>query len=217
MRVGTWNLEGKWSDAHLALLTAMDCDVLLLTEVSTELDMPGHTVHLGQERMAPNRFWAGIVVQGNDLVPLDDPHPASALASFNGWTFCSSILPWSGSGGEPPWVGGDHAARTSAAVGMLLRTVPRTRLVWGGDWNHSMSGREYAGSNAGRATIIEALDELLLQVPTADLAHRTAGILTIDHVAVPATSLVIGASRIVAAGPPQLSDHDAYVVEFADP
>ncbi|WP_267128537.1 MULTISPECIES: hypothetical protein [unclassified Nocardioides] len=34
MRIGTWNLAGRWDARHLALLEAMDCDVLLLTEVS---------------------------------------------------------------------------------------------------------------------------------------------------------------------------------------
>ena len=32
MRIGTWNLEGKWSPDHEAVLLHLNCDVLLLTE-----------------------------------------------------------------------------------------------------------------------------------------------------------------------------------------
>ncbi len=34
MRIGTWNLDAKWSEEHQALLTNEHCDVWLLTEVS---------------------------------------------------------------------------------------------------------------------------------------------------------------------------------------
>ena len=37
MRVGTWNLAGKWSDAHKAILVNQDCYVWLLTDVKDEV------------------------------------------------------------------------------------------------------------------------------------------------------------------------------------
>ncbi len=215
MRIGTWNLAGRWGDEHLAFLLAMDCDVLLLTEVSERLSVPGHTLHVGQATMAARRRWAGVLVRGDDLEPLDDPHPASAMASSHGLTFCSSILPWRSSGGNDPWVGERHVDRTGAAVRTLLTALTPSDLVWGGDWNHALSGREHAGSIGGRAHVADALATLKLRVPTADLAHRIPTLLSIDHIAVPIAANVVGAHRRDASGPPRLSDHDAYVVELA--
>ena len=60
MRIGTWNLAGRWSDAHLALMVRADCDVWLLTEVNVCTDLPGYDLHLGANEMAPKRRWAGI-------------------------------------------------------------------------------------------------------------------------------------------------------------
>lgn len=36
-----WNLAGRWSGAHLAFIEAMNCDVLLLTEVLDAVQIPG--------------------------------------------------------------------------------------------------------------------------------------------------------------------------------
>jgi hypothetical protein len=149
MRIGTWNLAGRWTPEHLALLMEMDCDVLLLTEVSERLAVDGYEMHLSAHLMAAKRRWAGVLSR-SPMKPLQDPHPASAMASVEDWTFCSSILPWR-TCGTVPWGEGRHADKTRAAVDTLLRSLPTTGLVWGGDWNHALHGREYAGSIAGEA------------------------------------------------------------------
>jgi hypothetical protein len=90
--------------------------------------------------------------------------------------------------------------------------------VWGGDWNHALTGREYTGSATGRASVLAALEALELQVPTRELPHRVEGLLSIDHIAVPASWQVEDAYRIVAADAgKRLSDHDAYVVSVTLP
>ena len=33
LRIGTWNLEGRWTADHLAFMVDLDCDVWLVTEV----------------------------------------------------------------------------------------------------------------------------------------------------------------------------------------
>jgi hypothetical protein len=109
--------------------------------------------------MARRRRWAGVLVRGDDLTPLPDPHPASAMATSRGWTFCSSILPWR-SCGNSPWIGARHVDETEAAVATLLESLPTTRLIWGGDWNHALTGREYAGSIGGRTHVTEAVQRL---------------------------------------------------------
>ncbi len=134
---------------------------------------------------------------------------------IDGTTYCSTILPWAGSGGEPPWSGDKHADRTRNAWDGLLANLPTANLVWGGDWNHSLCGREGAGSMGGRQYVLEAIARLGLCVPTSVLAHPIAGLRSIDHIGVPRHFAVDRVERI-RAKVHGLSDHDAYVVEVAD-
>ena len=53
VRVGTWNLEGRWSQDHRELLVAQECEVWLLTEVRDDTSLPGFGFHHGQF------VWAG--------------------------------------------------------------------------------------------------------------------------------------------------------------
>lgn len=209
MKVGTWNMEGRWTPAHEELLRDQRCDVWLLTEVSDRMTLGDHNGIRTTSAMAPKKAWAG-VFSTHPLERLPEPHPASAAATVDGMTFCSSVLPWKGSGGEAPWTGGNHAVRTEAAVRSISATLPHGDLVWGGDWNHSLSGREYAGSMEGRQHVLDAVEALRLDVPTSHEPHRISGLLSIDHIAVPRGWPAL-AKRVVADG---LSDHDAYVVEL---
>lgn len=185
----------------------------LLTEVRDDVDLPGHYAHVTVGEMARGRRWAGVFSR-SPLTVLADPHPASAAAVVDDVTFCSTVLPWR-SCGPVPWGEGNHAERTAVALDALLTALPRGSLIWGGDWNHSLVGPEWAGSKAGRAHLGRALDELGLQVPTRDLAHRIRGVGTIDHIAVPREVTVVEAGRVTAVGRDgELSDHDAYVVEI---
>ena len=60
MRIGTWNLEGRWTSDHLALLRDQACDVWLLTEVPTQASIPGLTAHRTTQAMGPDKTWAGV-------------------------------------------------------------------------------------------------------------------------------------------------------------
>ena len=213
VRIGTWNLAGRWTREHARFVLNLDCDVLLLTEVSERVVIPGYGLHLGTALMAQRRRWAGVASR-LEISPLRDPHPASAMALMAGSTFCSSILPWKGARSRDIWAGSRHAEWTESCLSSLLPALPTERLIWGGDWNHALSGREWAGSIGGRTALLAALEKLNLHVPTADLPHRIDGLLSIDHIAIPAGVAVAAASRVVAsADRHRLSDHDAYVVE----
>ncbi|MCF6380010.1 endonuclease/exonuclease/phosphatase family protein [Nocardioides KLBMP 9356] len=205
VRIGTWNLEGRWTERHATFVDALDCDVLLLTEVSERVDLPRYDVHLG-EVMSPRRRWAAVASR-TGLSSTGVPHGASASAVTAGLQVCSSVLPWRGCGGAAPWEGTNTAARTAHATAAVAVARPD---IWGGDWNHSLSGQEWAGSKAGRALILATVADLGLQVPTESLPHRLDGVLSIDHIAVPDDWEVSSATRVDATG---LSDHDAYVVE----
>jgi len=215
MRIGTWNLAGRWDSRHERLINDQQCDVWLLTEVSERLKIDGFHQHSCTSLVSPKRRWAAIL-SVKPLLALADPHPASALARSGEWLLCSSVLPWRSCGGAAPWVGDNHAGRTGNAVDDITGDLPSEGLIWGGDWNHALSGREHAGSQAGRKGLLDALERLRLKVPTELLPHRIPGWLTIDHVAVGQMVNVIEARRIDASlDGTRLSDHDAYVVETA--
>ena len=86
--------------------------------------------------------------------------------------------------------------------------------IWGGDWNHALSAREWTGSVAGRRSLLEAVARLGLQVPTATQPHQIHDLLSIDHIAIPAAWDVADVQRHPAFHDgKRLSDHDAYAVE----
>lgn len=214
LRIGTWNLAGRWDARHAALLLDADCDVWLLTEVREDVALPGYFSHATVENMAPRRAWAQVLAR-REFNPLPDPHAASAAVTLGGVTYCSSILPWRGCGSEHPWVGATHGERTGAAVDSLAGALKTEPLIWGGDWNHALSDAEHAGSKAGRAHVARFLDTRSLRVPTADQPHRISGLLSIDHIAIPAGWQGTARRVVAEADSVRLSDHDAYVVEVA--
>lgn len=212
VRIGSWNLQGRWDERHLARLEAMRCDVLLLTEVSERVAIPGMELHMTTGVMAPRRRWSAVASRRR-LHALDDPHGASAMAVVDGIRFCSSVLPWRSCGTHEPWTGSTTAEKTTGAVARIESVAP---AVWGGDWNHALSGREWSGSLAGRRCILDAIDRLGLQIPTASAPHQRDGLLSIDHVAIPRTWTVRSVEHYPALDDGvRLSDHDAYVVEVS--
>ena len=210
MRIATWNLEGKWTPRHHWLIRSLQADLLLLTEVLAKVEMAGLNIHFTEGEMQPGRHWAAVAAEA-PLHPLPDPHGATALAEVEGLRVASSILPWRNCGGAPPWNGQDQGSRTAAAVTSIRTAAP---VVWGGDWNHELTGRLFTGSKDGRTSILEALDHLGLSAPTRASPHRLKGARSIDHVALPAFWSVVAVERVSAiADGVELSDHDAYIVE----
>ena len=62
-----------------------------------------------------------------------------------------------------------------------------------------------------------ALDRLGLQVPTAASPHQIDGLLSIDHIAVPADWRVLDIEHHPALSDgDKISDHDAYVIEASE-
>ncbi|HEX8971243.1 endonuclease/exonuclease/phosphatase family protein [Oryzihumus sp.] len=215
MRIGTWNLAGRWSTQHRTLMLSESCDIWLLTEVPRGLDLDGFHQHRSKESIVAERRWAAVLSKAW-LTPENDPHPASCAATVEGITFCSSVLPWRSARPRRPWVQGKHAEKTrSALVSIELDLAGKPDVVWGGDWNHSLTGPETAGSLQGRLYLAATLERLQLQVPTSDLPHRLPGISSIDHIAV-SRDLPKPKARWVPAEAHgrRLSDHDAYVVEL---
>lgn len=214
VRIAAWNLEGRWTPSHQVFLTELRADILLLTEVQETVTIPGMQIHFTTGEMQPGRRWAA-VASTRHMHPLSDPHGATAMAEIAGMRVASSILPWRTCGSGDPWQGGDMATRTLATVDAIESAGP---TIWGGDWNHELTGRLYAGCTAGRSRILQALDQLGLTAPTADSTHRLPGARSIDHIAVPAFwSIKAVEHHSAAMEDVELSDHDAYVAEVAWP
>lgn len=211
IRIGTWNLEGKWSADHHALLSAQNCQIWLLTEVPTAIAADFHIHHTSQ-LMQPSKYWAGIL-SIDKLTPVSDPHPASAAALIAGVAYCSSILPWATCGSEPtqPWRGSSLEEKTKTAIEPIEKLLKDKTTVWGGDWNQNLQGEwEHVGSGAMRGVIESTVESLGLQVTTRKLPHRLQGSHTIDHIAIPEDWTLHHSLRVSAHG---LSDHDLYWIE----
>lgn len=216
MRIGTWNLAGQWSPDHRRLLENIDSDIWLLTEVPNALSLDGGTL-VRSTPMSPRKAWAGVWSRLG-VGEFTSPHPAAATAIQGGVLMCSCILPWRSARRSWPAedAGASVAAMTEAALTRLRSGLRNAGLpiMWGGDWNHALHGREYAGSVAGRRSILDLVAQLKLRVPTENLAHAIPGLLSIDHIAVPAQWRFTDCRRIVAAAAgKRLSDHDAYVLD----
>ncbi|WP_322937868.1 hypothetical protein [Nocardioides bizhenqiangii] len=211
MRIGTWNLDARWTSRHRDFLERLECDVLLLTEVPPEVDLRGMVGHHSSHKMAPGQSWAAVYAP--DLWRLPDPHPAAALAEVEGLRVCSSVLPWQGSRPYYPWGGDDSHGRISYAVDSIIEVEP---LIWGGDWNASFAPRGYTGARGSREVLRKAADRLQLRIATEHLDIQAGNDKSIDHVAVPAHWTVCAAGQHRAEDQHGLlSDHDAYVVQVS--
>lgn len=218
MRIGTWNLDARWSEGHASLLARHHCDVWLLTEVTPEAlrsasDEIGFSYSCSRGVMSRGQHWAA-VLSLTPPVPLPDPHTASAAVLIEDLTFCATVLPWAGCAKHSPsaWSGSSLAQMAKPALNQLMRELPRANVVWGGDWNQNLCGDwQNVGSREMRRDIEATLACLRLRSITAALPCAVGtGRYTIDHIAVPSDWQVHSAERIATAG---LSDHDAYVVD----
>lgn len=240
LRIGTWNLSGRCDDRHRKLLLAQDCDIWLLTEVPAGIAVEGYYAHVTAEMMCDltiRKHYAGILTR-EPATALPDPHPASAAIELGNVTYCSTVLPWQGSGGYSPWAAvpenealaaevhelrtwsatpceqSPHADRTANALARLLPELRGKTLVWGGDWNHALVGLVTAGSGGGLCVLRAAIAKLRLRVPTTFLLHYKYDC-TIDHIAVPESWNICGSWWVDATrnGKPLSDDHhDAYVI-----
>jgi len=214
MRIGTWNLDARWDQRHARLVAEQACDVWLLTEIPDAFDLPGFRGQTTKARMRRGQRWAGVFA--TNLIAKPDPEVATAAAEWGEVTLWSSVLPWPACG-PSPWAGDRHDERIRAALDDLLDARPAGDLVWGGDWNHTLRGRS-VGSRTGRVAILDAVEALGLQVPTAALPHRLEGVHSIDHIALPVRWQVRSADRVRAqVDGRRLSDHDLYVIDVDAP
>ena len=123
--------------------------------------LPGHSAHAQPHKAAASAPWPRGVAPtcSGVLVPAGGRWHAEVLRN---WPRVAEILarlsapcriPNLGPAGRCRLgPGSTHAAKTGATLDAIIETLSRTEpVIWGGDWNHALSGRECAGSAAGRA------------------------------------------------------------------
>ena len=240
MIIGTWNLE-VYRSRHSALGIAMAeelnrhlVDVWFLTELHADWEVRGHNLCLAppREGALETRRFAGIAtsfhlepIAARDdpvegwmcLARLTDPRTSkSCLAA-------SIVLPWRGI--TPYWrqtLGRDVTYPESFhhvlayIVGRIEdERCPGEDVIWGGDFNQALSGRDYVGTHQGRSDLEAALNRLGLQAPTANLPALGPTQPTIDHIAVPTDWSVRKEPTVHRPTRNQkpLSDHALYLVD----
>jgi len=213
MRIGTWNLEGRWSAAHAAFMEQAGCDVWLLSIVQDAFALEGGET-ARSEAMGDDVSWSA-VWSAAGIEALEPTHPAVARGRVGELLVCSSVLPWRNAAPYSDDEGDSVAALTRAAIaGVRDALTDGGDVIWGGGWNHGLHERENVGTLMGRRGILALVEELELQTPTGKLPNAIAGIFSTDHVAVPAGWEIEDARRLIAtSGGRRLTDNDAYVVE----
>lgn len=190
MRIGTWNLAGRWDDRHRALL---EDHGLRRPAPHRGVRAPGRA----GLRLAPGTAVDGAeATMGRGRLPADcvsgTRPPWSRGHGGTGGSACLLVHPALALLWQARPVGGCHKrGETSTAVAAVEASEPS---VWGGDWNHALSGKEWAGSIAGRKSLLAAIERLKLHVPTASSPHQIEELLSIDHIAV-SKSWVVSATQ----------------------
>ena len=214
MQIATWNLDRRLDSDGRALLMSVSADVLLLTEVPPDLVLEGYALTPPGAEMSRGQLYAAVASRLDSVGPLRAlacPHPATTAAVVGETTYVSTVLPWTSADGEH-WPGESFSDRTVRCLETLRPFLAdQLRLVWGGDWNHTLEGSLLGQTRAGRDLLGEILDELRLVAPTRSQPRGTLAMCSIDHVAV--RGPVLGVEhQSASAGGRRLSDHDLYVV-----
>lgn len=211
MRIGTWNLNRRLRVRAESLLLRLNADVLLLTEAPADLVLPEYKLTPVGPLMALGQQWSTIASR-EPLRAIPTPHPATTAATIGDTTFVCSVLPW-GSAKGAPWRGEGYGDRMLNALDDLEPFLrDQQKLVWGGDWNHTLEGPLTGSTRQGRERLGELLATLDLHAPTRHDPRGVYAMNSIDHVAVSDASAT---SEHVPAqiSSRRLSDHDLYIVQ----
>jgi hypothetical protein len=206
--VATWNMDAKASPESLTFLRGLAADIYLLAEVPPDFALDGFDIVFSRGSMARGQHCAAIATKTERrFAPLELELDFTVAVSDDSSTLVSSTLPWPRAD-VPYFVGSTQAEQTVAAVDTLASALRGLDgLVWGGDWNHPLSGSLQGFSRQGADSLAQLVSELDLTVHTRGLkAQQDCG--TIDHIASHRPALAT-AEHIPAGA---LSDHDAYRV-----
>ena len=167
VRIGVWNLQGRWDERHLAHLDAMRCDIVLLTEVSERVEIPGMHLHPTTGLMAAKRRWAAVATR----------------AQRSGWMTPTARPPWwrsTACASAPPYCRGAPAALVIPGSGQ----PPQRRLLppWRALWRRVLRSGEATGTMRCRVASGAAL-----KVAGVSFARPLTVLVCTRHLRVPAS------------------------------
>jgi hypothetical protein len=227
LRVGTWNLNRDkplWRQPHQADHISDEADLWLLTEVPAAWQrVTARLSFSGSRPRERDQFWSAIISKW-PLESIKTKHPSLAMALIKhpkgAFLAASSVFPWRGAAKYWPSKDGesfaDRCARTlrahRAEICSARGVLP---VVWGGDFNQALSGRDYVGSDAGREALSKAFAHLGLRAVTVEAEGQDPPQRSIDHIAIPKVwnSWALQVQRSQPDGR-LLSDHPSYVVSL---
>lgn len=225
LRVGTWNLDRDkplWRKPHQAEHISQQAEVWMLTEVPANWQLGAANSSLsGLRPHEDDQYWSAIFSCW-PMEAITATHPSLAMARIchpdGDFLAASSVLPWRGAAKYWPAADGDtFAERCANTLDAHAAEICEARcglpVVWGGDFNQALSGRDYVGSDVGREALSKAFKHLGLRAVTIEAAGQELPHRSIDHIAIP----MGWRSAEVEVQRPQpegrfLSDHPSYVV-----
>lgn len=238
MRIGTWNVEyaaGATKNARrLSRLLAADADVWVLTETHDDLAPSSAHKAISTDQRPTGRkggrwttIWSRYPVVERLKLDSEVRTVGALLATPLGKVLVyGTVLPWGTDPGPDGtsrgWTEMDHVLpKQIEEWARLQQRFPGVPLIVAGDFNLSLGGKHYYGTQRARAVLREGLGALGLfcatewdRLPNGALTHSP-----IDHVAVPVewagTTKVVSAWEGTDADGVKLSDHSGVVVEVA--
>lgn len=242
MILGTWNLQDyppRYSARGISLTEEFlnhHADVWFITELHADWQAEERNIHFSQPRVSsrPTHRLSAISSSWSmePVLARDDPADSwVCLARLTDATTnrsvlaACSVLPWRSLAPEERYFHGRELTYAEAFHHVLDYTVrriteerrPDEDVMWGGDFNQSLSGRDYVGTVRGRAELREAAEHLGLRALTSDAPAMNPIHPAIDHLFVPTSWVVQGNLAVHCPkrdGTP-LSDHALYIVEAA--
>jgi endonuclease/exonuclease/phosphatase family metal-dependent hydrolase len=237
MRIATWNLErgGRKVAARAAqeaVLQKLGADIIVLTEPPASYQCRPGVVVSPAKRSGPKggESWVAIVGPSVEPVALDIPFArmavaATALVGGTPVVVYGSVLPWGFFDRAAPELvlAGETAEdafrrllrEQAGDIAELRRRHPEHIVIWAGDFNQTISGPNYGGSNVKRDALLRALDELGLVGWNAAAANAKDGMHAIDLICGPREVTVARQGRIdPVLDDMSMSDHAGYWVEF---
>jgi endonuclease/exonuclease/phosphatase family metal-dependent hydrolase len=176
--------------------------------------------------------WAAIVGPTVEPLPFEIPYERMAVAArvtvgnARVIVYCA-VLPWLAVKNHAPDVvlaGEDSLAAFARALAeqcadvIALRDRFGDRVVWAGDFNQTLSGPLWGGSEARRGLLAQALASIGYSAWNERAAHARPGMNAIDLICGPADCSVAAQGRIEPARDGlELSDHAGYWVELTEP
>jgi hypothetical protein len=239
MRVGTWNLErggrgGGVSQIQATILGSLRADVLVLTEPHTSSPVPSlPAVSSPVRRNGNGEDEPWLAIAGPSVSRLDDePLPferlsVAALAEPNGVpaVVYGSVLPWRQIVRQAPCLVRPNESYATAFQRILAAQVadvvrfrlrfPDRMIIWAGDFNQSLVGRNLTGSKRAREQLSSALKRLDLVAWNSNAPHSSPDMCAVDLVCGPNVYRIPRIDLIPThhAGR-RLSDHVGYVVQL---